>query len=102
MTTIRSRIFDGKAIIPDEPVNLPLNRPLTVVEGRAIEKARREPACGPWPIHHFLGYGLADRADIGDSVGIRPPASEGRRNASRERRNGDWTIGIIEVRGILP
>jgi hypothetical protein len=29
MTTIKAH-FDGRAIIPDEPANLPINQPLTV------------------------------------------------------------------------
>jgi hypothetical protein len=56
--------FDGKTIVPDEPVNLPVNQPLRVKVdissqegGTAAELANSE-LFGIWK----------DRTDIGDSV----------------------------------
>jgi hypothetical protein len=44
MTTIKAH-FDGKAIIPDEPANLPINEPLTVhVEAVSTGTAQKSDA----------------------------------------------------------
>ena len=65
MTTIRGA-FDGKAIIPDEPVNLPLNRPLTVQVETRDEKIGAGSAAD---LANSALFGLwADRTDIGDSL----------------------------------
>ena len=62
MTMIRAH-FDGTTIVPDEPVELPINQPLTLhveVEGATGTAAG------------LAGSGLfgmwADRKDIGDSL----------------------------------
>jgi hypothetical protein len=65
MTMIKAH-FDGKAIIPDEPVELPVNQPLTIhVDARVpVEKSitGRELAKSG-----FVGL-WKNRTDIGDSV----------------------------------
>ena len=65
MTTIRAH-FDGKTFVPDEPVHLPVNQPLTLHVQSAVEPAQsitgeeiaRSGLVGLW----------ADRDDIGDSL----------------------------------
>lgn len=84
-TTIRCH-FDGKVLVPDETVNLPVNRPLLIRveqsalispsesgEGMTAKKLLDSKAVGMW----------ADRTDITDSTEF---ARELRRNA--ERRGG--------------
>jgi len=63
MTTIRAH-FDGRVLVPDEAVNLPLNEPLTVqveTKGSARGTAADLANSGLFGI-------WADRADIGDSL----------------------------------
>lgn len=58
--------FDGKAFIPDEPVNLPVNKPLTLSVDTGLapeqsitgEELARSGFTGLWK----------DRTDIGDSL----------------------------------
>ena len=70
MSAIRCH-FDGKVIVPDEPVNLPVNKPLlmrlaqgvTIVEpagggSGTVGELRRTNFVGSWK----------DRPDIGDST----------------------------------
>jgi hypothetical protein len=81
MVAIRGH-FDGKVIVPDEPVDLPRNQPLIIrVEpsgepnpaGTAAATAERLAADAPW----------GDRADILDSAEF---ARELRRQAERRGR----------------
>ena len=61
MTTIQAH-FDGKAIIPDEPVVLPKNTPLFILVGQ------KRPMTGKDILNSgFVGL-WEDRTDIGDSV----------------------------------
>ncbi|HVS73166.1 MAG TPA: hypothetical protein VHQ47_18065 [Phycisphaerae bacterium] len=81
MTTFKAH-FDGKAIIPDEPVDFPLNEPLTiqvvapVTPERSITGAElaNSPFAGLWK----------DRTDIGDSVEF---ARKLRRQAETRQRD---------------
>jgi hypothetical protein len=58
--------FDGKAIVPDEPVNLPINQPLRIEvdvaagepRGMTGEEIARSGFAGLWK----------DRGDIGDTL----------------------------------
>jgi len=58
--------YDGKTIIPDEPVNIPTNEPLVVevslkterAAGKAAESITSLPFFGMW----------ADRDDMSDSI----------------------------------
>jgi hypothetical protein len=66
MTQTIKAHYDGKSIIPDEPVNLPINRPLTLQVESEVDPAKsitgaelaRSEFAGLWK----------DRTDIGDSV----------------------------------
>ena len=66
MTILIKAHFDGKAFIPDEPVDLPVNRPLTLTVESAVapensitgEELARSEFVGLWK----------DRTDIGDTL----------------------------------
>ena len=61
MTTFKAH-FDGKAIIPDEPINLPKGTPLEIV----VQNKR--PMTGKDLLNSGLIGMWKDRTDIGDSV----------------------------------
>jgi hypothetical protein len=71
--------FDGKVLVPDEPVDLPRHQPLIVhiesanTAGTAAATAARMAADAPW----------GNRTDIGDSTEY---ARELRRQAERRER----------------
>ena len=61
MTSIKAH-FDGRAIIPDEPVDLPTNEPLYILVGK------KRPMTGRDILESGLVGMWKDRTDIGDSV----------------------------------
>lgn len=65
MTTFKAH-FDGKAIIPDEPVDFPLDQPLTlhIVDPVTPEKSITGVELADSP---FAGL-WEDRTDIGDTL----------------------------------
>ena len=66
MTTIQAH-FDGKAIIPDEPVALPVGQPLTIHVEDQPPSAKR-PMTGKDLVDSGLFGIWKDRTDIGYSV----------------------------------
>jgi hypothetical protein len=56
--------FDGKTIVPDEPVNLPVNQPLRV---KVEVTGEQSGTAGDLANSELFGL-WKDRTDIGDSV----------------------------------
>jgi hypothetical protein len=77
MTTIRAH-FDGKTIVPDEPVDLPTDTPLFVF----VENKR--PMTGKDILESDLIGLWKDRTDVGDSIEY---ARQLRRQAQTRRRD---------------
>jgi hypothetical protein len=70
MTTIRAH-FDGLTIVPDEPVNLPINQPLTLHIDETVEppaKPTKRMMTGKDLVDSGLFGIWKDRTDIGDSL----------------------------------
>jgi len=67
MTTIKAH-FDGKTFVPDEPVNMPIDQPVTL----HIETPPSEPEKRQMTGKDLLESGLfgiwKDRTDIGDTL----------------------------------
>lgn len=65
MTTFKAH-FDGKAIIPDEPVNFPVNEPLTI---QVVDPITPERSITGSDLANSPFVGLwKDRTDIGDTL----------------------------------
>jgi hypothetical protein len=67
MTTIKAH-FDGKTIVPDEPVNLPQGTPLFVLVGKKRPLTPEESITGAQLAKSGLVGLWKNRKDIGDSV----------------------------------
>ncbi|MCL2648611.1 MAG: hypothetical protein FWD61_16670 [Phycisphaerales bacterium] len=66
--TIRA-YFDGKTLVPDEPVDLPLNRALTLTVESAIEPSSPTDSITGVELARSAFAGLwQNRTDIGDSL----------------------------------
>jgi hypothetical protein len=65
MTTIRAH-FDGKAIIPDEPFDVPVNQPLTIYVDASVSP--QQSITGAEIVQSGFAGLWKDRDDIGDSV----------------------------------
>ena len=68
ITTIRAH-FDGKFIVPDEPVNLPFNRPLTVRVEETPAPAPTSRAALKWqplnlPVNAELSRAIAEEPEF--------------------------------------
>ena len=65
MTTIKAH-FDGKTIVPDEPIYLPVDQPLTI---HIDSKIAPENSITGKQLAESDAFGIwKDRTDIGDSV----------------------------------
>jgi len=67
MTTIRAH-FDGKFFVPDEPVNMPSNRPLTLRVEEVVAAAEK-PLPQKWlplnlPINAELAQAIAEESEF--------------------------------------